>query len=353
MKNIGIIDKARLSNIPEERQPAHEFCFHLHDLMAHLLAEIEVQRAHHCSFKIETEEDEALLQSDVHILDFLAQSGRGAIERRAVINHMTVALYADMLHFIYEGMIALEKRKFAVAFALFRKPFKEGLLLAAQMCADEVIFFDKIKTDAKNLLNRKFLDEPKIKDLLTKALAACRDTSIATSEMIYNMAFDRSNANGLAPLFDKATHLTTEFSQIQTEDYNVNFIFKNPEDNDVYDNIYPQLSILLLTLNIMQIELYRRMENSREKYRSWISFISIGAYEALFLSKEPKMTQFVNSTFKDFLVCPDCSADIRVEKMSAPRLFIAEILDCAACGMSHHFPLKWLLSKVEPDPSGC
>ncbi|MGN6210028.1 hypothetical protein [Asticcacaulis sp.] len=132
MRLIGLIDPNRIKNIPFKHQAQHEFCFHLHDLMAQLLVEMEANDDG-VSFNIETEEDLHLFKSGIHPLDFLAQSGREALERRAVINHMSRALYADMLHFIYEGLIALEKRKFSVAFALLRKPFKEGMLLGRRL----------------------------------------------------------------------------------------------------------------------------------------------------------------------------------------------------------------------------
>ena len=120
---------------------------------------MEIQKAGHIRFEIESEEDRQLLASGIHILDFLDKSGRGDLERRAVVNHVCNALFSDMLHFIYEALRALEKRKFTVAFSLLRKPLKEGMLIIAQMCADEVAFFDKMKSDAKNLLNRRDLDK--------------------------------------------------------------------------------------------------------------------------------------------------------------------------------------------------
>jgi hypothetical protein len=253
-----------------------------------------------------------------------------------------------MLHFIYEGLVALEKRKFSVAFALLRKPFKEGMLLAAQVCADEVSFFDTMKLDAKSLLSRKALDETRIKTLLELTLKACHATSFLSSDVIYNTVFNRKNDAGLAQLFDKATHFVTEFSQIRTENYNINFIFKNPEDNDVYETIYPELARLLLFLNMMQIELYTRMRAPKKNYRNWILFTSIGSYEALYAKgRRSKMTAFVNSHFGDFLICPHCAANIRVKKADAPRLFIGETLDCNNCRMAHHFPFGWLLSKID------
>ncbi len=311
---------------------------------------MEIQKADYIKFSIESEEDRRLLASGIHILDFLEKSGRSDLERRAVINHLCIALYADMLHFIYEGLRALEKRKFAVAFTLLRKPFKEGMLIAAQMCADEPAFFDKMKSDAKNLLNRREFDEAGIKALVDAAIKACRGASFVKAEPIYDAAFNRGNDLGLAGLFDKATHLVTEFTKIQTENYNINFIFKNPEDNDVYQRgTYALLAMLLLFLNLMQIQLYSRMRESSEKYQNWMIFTSIGAYEALFKPGRSRMTAFVNQHFKEFLECPVCEKPLKIKKTDAPRLFIGETIDCQNCFTSQHFPFGWLLSKVDLD----
>ena len=234
MRAIGIIEPDRLKHIPEKYRAQHEFCFHLHDLMTSLLVQMEVQEAGHIEFEIKSEEDQRLLASGIHILDFLNKSGRSDLERRAVVNHVCNALFSDILHFVYESLRCLKKRKFTVALSLLRKPLKEGMLIAAMMCANEVTFFDRMKNDAKNLLNRNQLDEQAIKDLLASAITASRAASFTDAEVIYDAAFNFQNELGLARLFDKATHLVTEFRRNPTEDYNLNFIFKNPMDDDVF-----------------------------------------------------------------------------------------------------------------------
>lgn len=348
VKSIGIINPDRLQNIPARYWAQHEFCFHLHDLMGQLLVQMETQKAGHIRFEIESEEDRKLLASGIHVLDFLEKSGRGELERRAVINHLCNALYADMLSYIYEGLRALEKRKFSVAFTLLRKPFKESILIAAQMCADEMTFFDKMKFNAKSLLNRREFDESGIKALLESAIEVCRGASFTNADLIYNAAFNRSNDLGLAVLFDKATHLVTEYSKIQTENYNINFIFKNPEDNDVYqDGVYALLAMLLLFLNLMQIELYGRMRESNKKYKNWMLVTSVGAYEALFTSGRSRMAAFVNRNFKELLECPACANPLVIKKSDAARLFVGETIDCKNCLTSQHFPFRWLLSKFD------
>lgn len=347
MKEIGTIDPQRLKEIPPKYRAQHEFCFHLHDLMLQLLQQVDEQRASHIKIEIQSEEDRNLLASGIHILDFLANSGRTELERRAVINHVSCSLYADMLHFIYESLRAFEKRKFTVAFSLLRKPFKESLLIAAQMCADEVTFFDKLKTEAKNLLNRRTLDKTATKTLLAKAIDKCSAAKFTSAESIYDSVFDRANLLGLAGLFDKATHLITENSVIQTEDYNLNFIFKNYEDDDVYEGgTYALIAKVLLFLNAMQLELYSRMRAPNKKYRDWMTITSLGAYEALFVERD-RMIKFVNESFKEFLECPFCKSQIALTRPAAARFFIAETLDCEACATAHHFPFAWLLSKME------
>lgn len=226
MKPIGLIDPDRLQNIPEKHRAQHEFCFHLHDLMAALVVQMEIKKAWHIRFEIESEEDRRLLASGIHILEFLDKSGRGQLERRAVVNHVCSALFPDMLHFIYEALRALEKRKFTVAFSLLRKPLKEGMLIVAQMCADEATFFDRMKSDAKNLLNRRDLNEAGIKTLLEAAMKASRGCSFTNPDAVYDAIFNFQNDLGFAGLFDKATHLVTEFRRNQTEDYNINFILR-------------------------------------------------------------------------------------------------------------------------------
>lgn len=350
MNPIGLISSQRLKNIPAKFRAQHEFCFHLHDLMAGLLVQMEDQKAGHIRFNIESDEDRKLLESGIHILDFLEKSGRGDLECRAAINHVCIALFADMLHFIYEALRCLEKRKLTVALSLFRKPLKEGILISAQMCADEVLFFEKMKTDAKNLLSRKSggLDENGIKSLLDTAIAATPGSSFTNSEAIYDSVFNRQNEMGFAGLFDKATHLVTEFRSIQTEDYNLNFIFKNPNDTDIYsDDTYSQLAMLLLFLHLMQIELYGRMRTPSKKYQNWMLFTSIGTFQALFTKGRSKIVDSVNSDFKDFMQCPLCESQLRIKKADAYRLFISETLECRECLTSHHFPFGWLLSKVD------
>ncbi|HCK18855.1 MAG TPA: hypothetical protein DHW36_10095 [Thalassospira sp.] len=347
MKRIGIIDLDRLVNIPERYWAQHEFCFHLHDLMLGLLTKMEREQAAAVSFPLESDSEHELLSDGLHVLDFLEQTGRGDLEKRVVINHLSIALYADILNFLYEGLRALEKRKFSVALSLFRKPFKEGLLIAAQVCGNEDEFFHRMKFGANKILGREDLQKEKVISYIEQAIMKCKGSRYVDAELIYSIAFDRGNYSGLAPLFDKATHLVTDFSKIRTENYNINFIFKDARDNDVYDDgVYEILSKLLLFMNLMQIEIYSRMSSNNKKYQNWMMFTSLGAYEALFSKGSPRLCRFINRNFGEFLLCSVCGGPLKIRKRDAARFFIGETIDCNECDTSQHFPLGWLLSKM-------
>lgn len=133
MNPIGIIDLGRLRHIPKRRRPHHEFCFHLHDTMTALLVEMERSRVHFVKFNLSSKEEIKKIENADNIFDFLEASGRREVARQAAFNRINVALFADTLHFIYESLIALEKRKFTVSLSLMRKPFKEALILLTWM----------------------------------------------------------------------------------------------------------------------------------------------------------------------------------------------------------------------------
>ena len=98
------------------------------------LKEVEEYRAHFVSFVLGSDEIIRLDKGNVHLLDLLSETGRYDKERRIALNGISVALFADMLHFIFEGLRALEKRKFTVAFTVHDKIMRgnvaEGALWA-------------------------------------------------------------------------------------------------------------------------------------------------------------------------------------------------------------------------------
>ena len=350
MKTLGLIPPERLSNIPEARWREHEFCFHIHDLIVAMLIDMEGRKAGAVSFQFESEAEISLLCETDNVLDFLAGSGRSDLERRAVINHTSVALFADVSHYLHGALTALEKRKFTVAYTLLRKPLKEALLMAARMVANEEMFFEQLKSEAPALdVSATNADEKK--GLIAEAINVMKLGYLFSADVLYQSIYDHDNAHGFAPLFDKATHLITKRRQIRTEDYNVNFIFKNPIDDDVYQD-YFQIAYAILFLHALQIELFFRSKYHLPKYRNWLLFTSVGAFQSIFLKGRSSSVSGVNRIFGEFMQCPACEAQITLRKRSAPAFFITGRLECSDCGRAHQFPLQWFLARTDAETFG-
>ena len=228
LPKIGYLSEDRLQNIPKRHWAAHEFSFYLQDLIADLTYTAEQIGAGHIHIKLETERDIAALKAASNPIDFLSATGRADEERRLMVNHICAALFPDMLHFIHAGLTALEKRKFTLAFACFRKPFNEGLPLVALLCADEKDFFMKFKNDPVSFLDGGNFNRRTKRLAIEAAIAKCSDASFMSADVLYTYLFDFKNASGFAGLFDKAMHLVTRNPDIKTEAYNLNFIFKDP-----------------------------------------------------------------------------------------------------------------------------
>jgi hypothetical protein len=346
---VGYLEDFRLMNIPAKHHAAHEFCFRLHDLMARLTVEMSLTGKSGISFQPTSQEEIDMLKNGMHPLDFLSATGRGEIERRAVVNHAALAIYSDMLHFIYGGLTALEKRKFSVAFNLFRKPFKEGLVLVSWMCGDEEGFFERLKSDPRTAFDPANVGVDRRKEILKAAAEQTKCAHLIPVDNLDSIIFDRKNAHGLAPLFDKSTHYVTKNKAIATEDYNINMIFKNPEDNDVYEGCYRDIAYTLFFLHMVQIEIYSRMEDAKKKYVTWLIYTAIAMFEVLFKPGRSAMLKMTNRDFGQFFLCPHCEAPFKIQKVHAARFFLMEMVECRECGMDHHFPFVWLLSKLNVD----
>lgn len=347
MRSLGLIPPDRLSNIPEGRWQEHEFCFHIHDLMVSMLIDMERQNSGAVSFQLQHADEISLLREADNILDFLSDSGRTETERRAAINHTSVALFADVSHYLHGALTALEKRKFTVAYTLLRKPLKEALLIAARMVADEKAFFEQLKSDPEKLDVSSAKPEAK-REVIANAINTMKLGHLFNADALYKSIYDHGNSYGFAPLFDTATHLITKRKQIRTENYNVNFIFKNPIDDDVYDS-YFELGYSILFLHLLQVELFFRSEYKLPNYRNFLIFTMVGSFESIFLKGKSPSVSGVNRIFGEFMECPACDARIRLKKREAPMFFTSGHLRCSACGRSHQFPLQWFLAKFDSD----
>ena len=348
IKPIGIIDPERLSLMPESCHAEHEFCFRLHDQMAALLVEGERRDVGRVVFSLQSEEDRRQLESAVSPIDYLLATGKDELAQRVVKNAVTVALFSDFLHFIYEALRALEKRKFAVAFTLLRKPLRENLMFATWLKGDAQDFYDKLKENPAEFMKSAHFSKERRIELFENAIARSKGVKeFLDADLLYTMIYDRRNKMSFAAWFDRATHLVTSHRDIRTLPMDLNLIFADPMDDVFYEHVYEKLIYVLMYANLLMISLYAEMSEVHESYLDYIMITGLGAYSSLFAPGRNRVADEMNRLLRSFMNCPHCGAKVRVRKGNAARFFIAETLDCRKCGLDHHFPLHWLLSKTE------
>lgn len=345
---IGIIESDRLLNIPRRFRADHEFCFHLRDLMTTLLVEAEAAEADHVSIRFANENEAQKFEAASNVLDFLLRNGYRDAAQSICFNQLSMAIFGDMLHFVYEALIAMEKRKFSVAIALLRKPLKENLVFAAWLCADEDDFFERFLDSPARHMEAKDIQKAKRIEILKGAIEHFDVKSFADADRLNAILFDKEVDGGLAVLFDKATHLvTSRGTYMRTEGLNLNFIFKDPLDNDLYEGPYPQLAYVLLFALSIQIALFSRMARVEESFRTWALMTAVGAYSGLFVKGRSSLVNSFNGLLKEFLACPHCKSQVKIEKSRSARFFIAQMLRCQTCNIDFEFPLSWVLSQTE------
>lgn len=326
----------------------HEFCFRIHDMMLDMLRQALANRISHVTFSFADETEANAFKASDNIFQFLKDIGRDDDLQKLVVNSVVNPLYGDMLHFLFEALTCLERRKTTVAFALLRKPLKYSQSIATWLWADEDDFFARFDDSPAEGFDDGKIGPEKRKALLSLAVSKFDGiVPFLDPDTLYTIIYDKTNEKGLAPYFDMAAHLVTSYKAIRTESLNFNFIFKNPDDDDVYANIYFPLAYVLLYLFFLQLKMYGRMTLISESYISWAQTAMLGTFEAVFdITSDLVITDWANQIFAPFLNCVVCEKKMTVTKETAPRLFMAEEIVCPWCQSVQQFPLWWLLTQT-------
>jgi hypothetical protein len=345
---LNYIEFDRLALIPRRYRERHELCFYVHDVMVSLLKQAETYRVSTVQYTFKNDAEAEAFKKHNDPISFFLENGQRDVAMQITLNQVSLALYADLLHFVHEALKALEKRKFVVAFALLRKPLKQSLMFATWMCADSQNFFTQLERSPADYMEEKDLPKERRLELLKTAISRLENADFFDAQLIYDIVFDKNLETGLAPLFDKAAHLVTSRGALmKTEELNLNFIFKNLGDNDVYDTVYLRLAYILIYLMLVQVTLYSRMQGVKKTFSDWILLTSLGAYQSLFVKGRSPLIDSLNKALSEFLTCPHCRTDLRINKSYGARFFVTQELHCQRCNADHQFPLFWLLSKSQ------
>lgn len=347
MKSIylGMRPAEDLHLIPPEYWPHHEYCFYLHDQIAALLVQYEASGAHQwVSDSIAKAAAQNGHKGDLDVLDLLKKAGKTESAKHVLIGHLVLAITADMLHFLYEGFSCLEKRKFAVAFSLLRKPFKENMLFLAWLLGDPEDFLARFEKDNYTTLNG--VQSARRQELFKLAAEKLPVKEAFDGELIEQMVFSKEMEDGLEPLWQKATHLiTSQGKNLKTEDLNINFIFNDAFSDHLFDVLYKRLPYLMLFLVQLSLRAFSEIAHGNVATTNHLVLVSLGAHESLLTRGARPVTKYIAKMLKPVLTCLHCKTALKLDRSNAMALFLTEQVPCASCGLSSQVPLYWLLAQ--------
>lgn len=348
MKSLGLIEAERLGLIPDNYWKSHEFCFYLLSQIVSSSESLEETGSHLAvsDAVVDAAEQLGVDPEKLDWIELLRNDEMMDLYYHHIVGHLVLALISDMVQFLDEALRALEKRKFTVAYSLLRKPLKENLLYLTWLLADEAEFVRRFERKSFSHLQIGKITSDEKGEIFQAAIGKLPLEDAFDPILIRDAIYDKGSAHGLERFFQKATHLvTSQGASLRTEDYELNFIFNDPDEDAYFDPLYDETNLLpyiLLFAAQVCIELLSRIGEAHEKTIEYLRLVTMGTWQALFLPGRPSITQSLTRSFGDLLRCSHCDSTLRVTKRSAPLFFLHETVECSSCGLLNGVPLYWI-----------
>lgn len=341
-----LIPPKRLRWLPIGIRLAHEYSFFLHDEFTRMLVEYEVENAHNVTVqftnKAEARKFSKLAKTHDPITALRALE-RFSDARRVVLNTITMAMVSDCAHHIYEALRCFEKRKFVPAFNLLRKPLQDSLMYFAWMAADENGFYTAFSSGDPEKITQKIIGNRR-KEIIAKALEKTELVGTIQADDVVSIVFDSHNGDGLYGLFQHAVHLVTvDRIEIKTTPENFNFIFKNPNDDDVYEGLYTGLPTVLLYMAHVVLALFERIKPMDAGAKKAFVFRSINGYRLLQSEENAAILAYdLGRIMSPTVTCKFCKTALKVTRHNAARILLTDTYRCTQCKRISPFPFSWL-----------
>lgn len=335
--SIGFLNEARMSAIHPEYRRRHEYLIYLFQQIQDLV--LNTQRRADRSFSVKIDET---IDRDDFAADPLKYAASNLEQSKGpILRDISLALMADFLAFSHTSFSAFERRLFTPGYANLRKPLQENLMLLIWICGDPVDFLDKFCKNPSEYFQAIEQDKDFRKSIVQKA-----DDNGAPSlfdhDLVEQLIYDKHSASGLAAPMHKAVHLWTQRGAIRTEEMNLNWIFKDPREDDVYQSGYTAIATVYMHAYSVIYEVCSRTAPTNRNLKAWLDLVLISCYEAIFLSRYPDLFKLFADRMRKSLVCMHCGEAFEFDLQNIPQFLMMEQIECASCGEFQNFPLYWM-----------
>ncbi len=324
--------------LPHRYRYAHRYALFLYDL---ILAKLLAGMRHHIfdvQFRVKKRLKGPVPRHGDELYRWLEKHYGAALTAEMDYKLVTRALLDDFCHFVLEGLRASGKGKLTVAYALFRKPFKDNLFYCEWLLADPTDFITRFKTQDPESVEVTRLSRERRIELIGKAvrLAGGQEDQC---EFIHDLRYDRSAPYGLAVPWDQATHLVTTFKQARTEKQNFNFVFSGPREWETQWHQVYQIVPLLLSHSVYVVDAllatiakvpreYDEMKRMRQHvgFVAWADSMEMGGSQGTPEAKD------LAAAFLDIaLACAHCGTALRLHRRNMRAFALRGSLRCPTC----------------------
>lgn len=331
--------------LPGRHRFAHDYAIFLHDLIVELLKSGREAGVFGVTLNLPPEERKHIqeLQGE-RLYDWIEANMGRAVTAEMDFREVFSALTADFCQFILEGLRAAAKGKLTVAYALFRKPFKDNLFFLEWLLADRPDFLTRFQHNSPNSLDAgKLTLEHRVR-IVTDA-AQLADAPGIDPKKLYDIRFDRKMEAGLAGSSDHAIHLVTTWNHNRTSPRNLNFIFSGPEAWETqWANIYWMVPYLLYYTSFVVDELFSAIAKIDDGYfaQMWLRR-AIGYELWAEYSRGESMRKTFHPSLDDLLEvirfsCLNCGNELPSHRRNLRSLVIRGVVACPSCRALNSLP---------------
>ena len=336
--------------LPKKYEFSHHFAFFLHDILAHMVVQGEKEKLFFVEFDFLSEKDwkkfEQLNLSGESLWNWLDNNNYNWVTEQLAKKQCLVALLSDFCQYIYESLICSQKGKLSVAYSLLRKPLKDNLFYLEWLFSDPEEFHDSFHQSNPDEFSLSSISKENKLQIIANAISSTKHKEWLSPEFIYDLRYNKNVDYGFESLWNKATHLITNFRAYTTEPGNFNFIFSDTESKlSQWDHYYSFLPLILFhaveVLNSLLKNLTeKKYENTIDEFRRIVGFI-LWSHETNSDSDSKSLLKHARDILNVFkLSCPICRKKVSLIQQNLKSFFYNSGLTCQICGTEIYINLE-------------
>ena len=327
--------------LPKKYEFSHDFAFFLHDILAHIVVQGEKENIFNVKFNFSSKRDARKFEksnlSGESLWNWLDNNNYGWVTEQLAAKQCLVALLSDFCQYMYESLICSKKGKLSVAYSLLRKPLKDNLFYLEWLLADPAEFRDSFNLSNPDDFSLSSISKERKHQIITNAIILSKYEEWLSPEFIYDLRYNKSVPYGFESLWNKSTHLVTNFKAYKTEPGNFNFIFSGNEAKiSQWDHYYRLVPLLLFyaveVINVLLFNLVdKKYERTIDELRRLVGFF-LWTQETTTDMKSKNILKHARDIVKVFnLTCPLCKKKVSLIKSNLKTFFYNSSLTCRVC----------------------